>query len=121
MKNSLTSQVLIAIATLILAILVLNPLHLWMPTMLAMILLAALFVLFCVFAVFVMSEKVIDEREEQHRSTAGRGAFLVGASILVIGIIVQDIQHALDPWLVIALIGMIIGKLAARIYSDRLH
>ncbi len=107
-----------ALGTLLLALLVLNPFHLWMPTMVAMVFLAALFVVFCVFAVFVVREKTVDEREEQHRAFAGHAAFLTGAALLVIGIMVEDIQHALDPWLVVALIGMIGAKLAARVYSD---
>ena len=119
MKNNLTTQIIAATATLALAILVLNPFHLWMPTMLAMALLAGLFVVFGVFAVFVMRERAVDEREEQHRSFAGRVAFLTGAILLMLGILVEDLQHNLDPWLVIALAGMIIAKLGARVYSDR--
>lgn len=87
--------------------------------MLAMVLLAALFVAFCIFAAFMLREQAVDEREEQHRSFAGRTAFLTGASLLLIGIVVEDLQHNLDPWLIIVLSGMIIAKLAARLYSDR--
>ena len=119
MKNNLSTQILAAGATLVLALLVLNPFHFWMPTMLAMVLLAALFVVFGVFAVFVMRERAVDEREEQHRSFAGRVAFLTGAMLLMLGILVEDLQHNLDPWLVVVLAGMIIAKLSARVYSDR--
>ena len=117
--NNLTVQISVATATLVLAALVLNPFGFWMPTMLAMTLLALLFVIFCIFAVLVLREKATDERDEQHRSFAGRVAFLVGASLLMLGILVSDLNHSLDPWLVIALIGMIIAKIGARMYSDR--
>jgi hypothetical protein len=87
--------------------------------MLAMIILAGLFLLFCIFAVFVMRENGADEREMQHRAFAGRAAFLAGSALLVAGIVVQDLAHALDPYLVVALCGMILAKLLARLYSDR--
>jgi hypothetical protein len=85
-----------------------------MPGMLAMLVLAALFVIFCFFAVYIVREKAGDEREEAHRALAGRSAFLVGAGLLVAGIIVEDLAHALDPWLVVSLIGMILAKIIVR-------
>ncbi|MBU6490844.1 hypothetical protein KGQ25_01635 [Patescibacteria group bacterium] len=118
MKSNAMIQTATALGTLVLAVLVLNPFRIWMPTMMAMALLAALFLAFCVFAVFVVREKAADERDEQHRTFAGRAAFLMGASLLVIAILIEDLKHSLDPWLVIVLIGMIVAKLAARFYSD---
>lgn len=119
MKNNPATQFTAALGTLLLALAVLNPFGIWMPTAIAMMLLAGLFLVFCLFAIFVIREKAIDERDEQHRAFAGRAAFLVAAAFLVIGIVAEDLMHALDPWLVIALSGMIVGKLAARMYSDR--
>ena len=116
MRNNTTVEFVTALGTLVFAVLVLGFL---MPTALTMFLLAALFVLFCLFAVFVIREKAVDEREEQHRSVAGRAAFLTGSALLVLGILIQGFQHAIDPWLVAALIGMILAKLLTRLYSDR--
>lgn len=114
MKELVTALVLTA-----LALVLLNPAHVWMPTMVVMLLLAALFAVFCAYAIFVLRERAIDERDVQHRASAGRAAFLVGSAILVCGIVAQELAGALDPWLVFALTGMVIGKLAARVYSER--
>lgn len=108
-----------ALVLLVLAVIVLNPMHLWMPTMVVMLLLAALFAAFCAFALFVLREGAVDEREAQHRASAGRAAFLIGAAILVCGIVAQELVGALDPWLVFGLVGMVVGKFAARVYSER--
>ena len=74
-------------------------------------------VVFSLFALFVWREQARDEREEQHRQVAGRIGFLVGAGLLVAGIIIQSLRHSLDSWLLITLTGMIVGKLAGRWYS----
>jgi hypothetical protein len=117
MKNNLAEIVLVAL-TAVIAFLVLDPLGWWMPGMLAMLLLAALFILVCAYAVFVLRERAEDEREEAHRAAAGRAAFLAGSLVLLVGIIVEDLAHALDPWLVWALVGMLAAKALMRAYAD---
>jgi len=111
-------EIIFALGTIILAVLVLNPMHFFMPGMLGMLALAALFVLFCVFAVFVIREKAADEREEAHRALAGRYAFLAGSALLVLGIVFEDLAGNLDPWLIAALVVMIAAKLGARRHVD---
>lgn len=117
MKNNLI-HIGVAGGTLVLAFLVLNPFHILMPTALAMLILAGLFILFGVFTVFVVQERSVDERDEQHRSFAGRAAFLTGSALLMIGVVVEDLAHSLDPWLVIVLMGMITAKIVSRLYSE---
>lgn len=73
---------------------------------------------FAVFAIFILREKVQDEREALHRMLAGRVAFLTGSALLTIGIVVQSLQDAVDVWLVIVLVAMVLSKLATRLYSD---
>ncbi len=113
MREILASAVLI-----VLVLLLLNPFHFWMPTNVEMLLVAGALATFGAVAVFVLRERAIDEREEAHRSSAGRTAFLAGAALLVLGIVVQSFNHAIDPWLVLALVAMIVVKLATRVYSD---
>ena len=48
-----------------------------------------------------------------------RNAFLAGAAVLTLGIVIQGYTHAVDPWLVIALIVMIVVKIGTRIWSDK--
>lgn len=99
------------------ALLLLNPFGLWMPTMMHMSLLAIGVVAFGVFALLILREGQGDEREDLHRMRAGRVAFLTGSSILLVATIVQSFAHAVDPWIVAALLGMVVAKVGARVWS----
>lgn len=118
MKNNLKENVT-TIALILIAVLLLNPFHFWMPTMMVMCMLAIALVLFGIFASFILREKSVDERDDQHKSLAGRNAFLAGSGILMLAIVVQGYTHTVDPWLVITLIGMIIVKIITRHWSDK--
>jgi len=117
-KNRFIFEMVSAGVLLLSAVLLVNPLQLWMPTMLHMIMLAVVVAAFGVIAVFVVFERVVDERDDAHRSLAGRAAFLVGSAILLMGIVVQTFAHTLDPWLVVALLGMVVAKIGARMWSS---
>ena len=83
-----------------------------------MTLYSVLLIVTAVFAGFVANEKVQDEREEKNRATAGRVGYLSGLLFLVIGIFVQTFTHqAVDPWLTITLVVMVIGKVFSRVYT----
>ena len=119
MKNKITKEIIVSLTLVVLAVLLLNPFHFWMADMMVMGMLAILLVLFGIFASFILKEKVFDERDDVNRSLAGRNAFLAGSAILMIGIVIQGYSHRVDPGLVIALIVMIIVKIATRIWSDK--
>ncbi len=122
MKNNpkeIISESVVTIGLIVIAILLLNPFHFWMPDMMVMSMLACALVLFAIFASFILREKSIDERDDQHRTLAGRNAFLAGSATLILGIIVQGYSHAVDEWLVIALIVMVVAKIGTRIWSDK--
>lgn len=118
MKNNL-KEIIVTLCLIVLAILLLNPFHFWMPDMMVVCMLAITLGLFALFASFIIRENTFDERENQHRALAGRNAFLGGAGLLTLGIVVQGYTHTVDPWLVLALIAMIVVKIATRIWSDR--
>jgi hypothetical protein len=118
MKNN-PKESIVTIALIIIAILLLNPFHFWMPDMVVMCMLATALALFGVFASFILREKSVDERDDQHKSLAGRNAYLTGSGILMLGIVIQGYTHEVDPWLVFALIGMIVVKIITRIWSDK--
>lgn len=118
MRNNVKETVVTAVM-IALAVLLLNPFHFWMPDMVVLCMLAFALALFGLFASFILREESVDEREDQHKALAGRNAFLVGSGILMLGIVVEGYTHAVDPWLVIALIGMVMVKLATRYWSDR--
>lgn len=106
-----------AILILGIAILFLNPGHLTMPDTMVSMLIVTLIVSFLTFAAYLFREKSSDEREAVHILTAGRISYLVGVGTLILGIILQALQHEIDPWLVIALCAMVFSKLLSRIYS----
>lgn len=118
MKNNLEESI-VTLGLIVIAILLLNPFHFWMPDMMVMSMLACALVLFGIFASFILREKSIDERDAQHRTLAGRNAFLAGSATLILGIIVQGYSHAVDAWLVVALIVMVVTKIGTRMWSDR--
>lgn len=118
MKNNLKESI-VTFGLVLSAILLLNPFHFWMPDMMVMTMLAATLVLFAVFASFLLREKSVDERDDQHKALAGRNAFLAGSAVLILGITVQGYFHAVDEWLVLALIIMVVTKICTRIWSDR--
>lgn len=118
MKNNAMKEIIISSILVVLAVLLLNPFQFWMPDMFMMAILASLFVVFVLFASFVLQEKAQDEREVAHKMLSGRVAFLAGAAILTLGIIVQAFSHRVDVWLVGTLVVMVVSKVATRIYTD---
>jgi len=119
MKNSLTNEIIITLGLVVVAVLLLNPFHFWMPNLMIVGILVSTLVLFGVFASFILREGASDERENAHRTLAGRNAFLTGSALLLTGIIFQSFSHQVDPWLVVTLIVMIVAKIGTRLWSDK--
>jgi hypothetical protein len=118
MKNNFKESI-VTLGLIVTAILLLNPFHFWMPDMMVVSMLAVILVLFAISASFILREKSVDERDDQHKALAGRNAFLAGSTTLILGIIFQGYSHAVDEWLVITLIVMVVIKMATRIWSDK--
>src|SRR3989344_3491740 len=110
MTKDMMPEILSALALCAIAVLLLNPMDFWMPSMAHMTVLAAGAAAFGAFAVFVLRERVQDEREEVQRAFAGRVAFLAGSAVLISGIALQSMTYEVDPWLVGALIVMAVAK-----------
>ena len=117
MKNNLLQEILVAVVLVVLLVLFLNPFDFWMPTTILMTMVFILVVAFALFVSFVWRENGGDERDILHRMLAGRMAYIVGTSVLVLGIILQCFQHNLDPWLVLALGAMILAKVGGRVFA----
>ncbi len=118
MKGNTTLEVITSVVLVGLAVLLLNPFHFWMPNMVLVVLLALTLVAFALLAAFVLREQARDERDAAHRMFSGRIAFLTGSTLLVVGIALQAVRHAVDAWLVVTLVAMVLSKLLTRIYSD---
>lgn len=121
MKNDTFNETAVGVGLIVLLILLVNPFEIFMPSRVTMMLLGGVAILAFLFIVFVWKETAQDERESVHRLLAGRSAFLAGASILLLGIAFQTIQHRLDPWLVVALGTMVLTKLLTRAHSRTKH
>ncbi|MEK7177789.1 MAG: hypothetical protein AAB705_03115 [Patescibacteria group bacterium] len=111
------TQTVSAFMILGIAILFLNPSNLTMPDSIQTMLIVGMIVAFLTFSAFIFREKSSDERESLHILAAGRISYLVGVGTLIIGVIIQTLNHEIDPWLVIALCTMVFSKLLSRIYS----
>ncbi len=101
-----------------LTIALLNPWHFWMPTNFHMMLIGLLIAGVGIFALMIWRRKAVDEREELHQMIEGRAAYLVGVLALTIGLTIQSLQHAVDPWIAIALCAMFLVKTITSIWSQ---
>lgn len=117
MKNN--SEIILALLFVALLFFCLNPFGWYMLNMWQMLILVALVIVFAIFTVFVWREGKGDERDVMHRMLAGRYAFLLGTVTLLLGIILQSLQHDLDHWLVITLGVMVLAKVFGLLYSQR--
>lgn len=115
-----TQGTLLAIVTIILLILLINPFYFYMPTMMVMWILSGLFVVFAAYAVYVWKEQPQDEREEELAAKASRIGFLAGAGVILLAILFQKITMGMiDSWLAGALGAMMVSKIVARVVIDK--
>lgn len=111
--SDITLPLILIIALILLA----NPYMFWMPTPLHIMILIIFIIAFVLFGTFLWKEKAADEREHLHRFIVGRYAFLTITTVLVMGIIVQTLNHTLDMWLVFALAIGMLAKVIGSIYT----
>ena len=109
-------ELLIVILFLATAVLLLNPLGIWMVPMMHVVLLGFFVVLSGAFLALFSREVGGDERESTHRTHAGRAAFVAGTVVLLTGIILQALAGNIDPWLIYGLCSMVTAKLLVRVY-----
>ncbi|MBM3272065.1 hypothetical protein FJY94_02150 [Candidatus Kaiserbacteria bacterium] len=120
MNNDL-SRILVAGVLVVLLVSLCDPFMLLMPSAVQMAALLAATLFAVVWAGFVVAEQSHDERELVHRMHAGHIAYLSGIGVLTVALLVQGFEHAIDPWILVALGVMVVSKVAARWYSERYH
>lgn len=112
----ITSEIFVGALILIILGIFLSHSYLLMPGTMHNILGIGLIIGFLVFIGLVWKEQSSDERDLIHIQKSGRISFFVGTTILVTGIIFQSVKHDIDPWLLYALFGMVLSKIASRIF-----
>ncbi len=115
------SESLLALAVLAALFIKAAPFHWLMPNEMQMLLLCVLAAALALFAGAVFREKAQDERESSHLYRASRWGYLVGLVALSVLVIVQDVLHRLDPWLLAILGLMVVTKLVVLRWSQWRH
>jgi uncharacterized membrane protein len=121
MKSNFIGETIISIVLIALLVFFLNPLELMMPQSMHVIMIPLLVVLFIVFAGVLWKETSGDERENLHKFIASRFAYFAAIATLVIGIVMQSFQKAIDPWLIITICVALLAKIAGLIYGYFKH
>lgn len=117
MRNLVGEIVLLILLLVLLAVLV-NPFNLLMPSMAIKMLVTFLLIIFGILAGLIWRERPRDERESAHQAIADRAGFLIGAAVLVVGIVAGELAGELNLWLPAALATMVAVKLVALIYYE---
>lgn len=100
--------------------LALAPKALVMPNSAQMLILTILLGFIATFLVLLWRENPHDEREAVNQSSASRAAYIVGAVVLIIALIIQSLKHEIDPAVPLALLAMISTKVfLQRIMDDK--
>jgi hypothetical protein len=115
------SESFLAFAVLAVLFLKVDPFHWFMPNEMQMILLCVFAAAFALYAGVVFREQAKDERESSHLYRASRWGYLVGVVALSVLIVVQDVLHRLDPWLLGILGVMVVTKLVVLRWAQWRH
>jgi hypothetical protein len=89
-----------------------------MPNMNEMVVLLVVTASMLVWAGFILYEKATDEREVVLRMQGGRIAYLSGIVVLTSALVIQGLQHNIDPWILLTLGVMVVVKLGVRIFLE---
>jgi hypothetical protein len=111
------SEIVVALILVAVLFVKADPFHWLMPDAVQMVILGVLAAVFALYAGLIFREKPADERESLHLYKASRIAYLAGTIALTAVIVVQDILHQLDVWLIVVLGIMIVTKLIVLLYS----
>ncbi|HEV2339653.1 MAG TPA: hypothetical protein VGT05_02670 [Patescibacteria group bacterium] len=121
MKNKFIGEAIISVVLIALLVFFLNPLELVMPQSVHMIMIPFLVVLFIVFTGVLWKETPGDEREQLHKFIASRFAYFAAVATLIIGIVMQSFEKAIDPWLIITICVALLAKITGLIYGYFRH
>ncbi len=114
------SELALSIIFLILLGIFLNPFNLFMPPAFLSMMIVFLLTAFGFFILLIWKEQPKDEREKFHSMYADRLSLILGGTVLVVGIIFEElVLGRLDTWLIYALGAIVIGKLVGMYYIKK--
>lgn len=116
-KTIFAEAVLLGLLSLML-LLLLNPFHIMMKLMVSSAVLGALVILYVIKFFLIWREKPQDERDLQHRFQSSWTSYSVVSVILFTGVVVESLSGGVDVWLVAAIAGMFLSKLASIVYLE---
>ena len=70
------------------------------------------------FMLLLWREDPVDEREVQNQAFASRLAYIVGSAVLILALLVQSLDHDVDPFIPLTLIAMIGTKVLTQRIKD---
>ena len=117
MKYISWKELLLSIVLIILGYMLLYPQSMSMSHTMHMTVYGLLLICTGIFTGLIIHEQTHDEREYDHNNRAGRFGYTLGVITLLIGIAWQTVYMPYDPWLLVALIAMVIGKVGARVVN----
>jgi uncharacterized protein involved in response to NO len=103
---------------LCLLFLLFDPFHLLMLSSVQMLILCSVAVAFLLYGIFLFRTNVQDEREQLHVFVASKLGYLIGAAVLTFAIVAEKLSHHSVSWLIIALAGMVLGKIIGLLYAQ---
>jgi len=115
MENTSKKEIVVSILLVVFVLALLNPFDILMSSMLHMFVLGLLVAIVGLFTGLIINEKVVDERERDHKDRAGRIGYTAGILVVTVGIIFQTLKEMNDPWLLIVLLVMVLSKIISRI------
>ena len=117
-KNKPLLDIILLISLAGMSLLTIAPKTFVMPTSLQMVLLAIVLGLLAGFLALLWREQPNDEREAYNQALASRSAYIVGAAVLIIAMLIESLHHKLDPAIPIALLVMIVTKVVVQRNRD---
>lgn len=116
MLKSFLFDAIFLVLLVFLTIFLVAPVDMTMPNTMHYGLLGVFSVLIVLFLTFVWRQSPKDEREAEHVRVSGRLAYLLGAAVLALGLVVESVQHRPDPWIPLALTVMMGSRIIILAY-----
>ena len=119
MKNNFTGESVLAAATIVALVLLINPGNWFMSDMFVMSLTCIAAILLLLFVSFIFREQAHDEREQLHRYIAARLGYLGGVTVLMAMIVAHEFSHTRNDALIYALGAMLFMKVIGLMYAKK--